>query len=148
MNKALKQWICLILSVLAVLTLSAAAEEKDEVQTWLELARETHEKEDYETSFRYYEQAANAGNAEAQFMTAANYYFGMGTEQSYEKAMDYLNMAADQGDSNAQAWLAGLYFAGTGVEQSYEKAAEYYLEGYRYGSQDCKEAFLRLSRQT
>ena len=94
------------------------------METWLALAREAHEQEDYETSFRYSEQAAKAGNAEGQFMTAVSYYYGMGTEQSYEKAAEYMNMAADQGDSNAQAYLAILYFNGIGVEQSYENALE------------------------
>ena len=41
MRKTLKRSVCLILSLLLVaLAAIAAAEEKDEVQTWLELARE------------------------------------------------------------------------------------------------------------
>ena len=102
MSKNLKQRFSLILVLLLiVLTVSVAAEEKNEVETWLALAREAHEQEDDETSFRYGEQAAKAGSAEGQFMTAVSYYYGMGTEQSYEKAAEYMQMAADQGDSDA-----------------------------------------------
>ena len=127
MRELLKQRFCLILALLLIVfTVSVAAEEKNEAETWLALARDAHEQEDYETSFRYYEQAAKAGSAEGQYMTAISYYYGMGTEQSYEKAAEYMSMAADQGDANARTMLAMLYVHGIGVEQSYEKALAYF----------------------
>ena len=59
MSKTLKQRFCLILALLLIVfTVSAAAEEKNDVETWLALAQEAHDQKDNETSFRYYEQAA------------------------------------------------------------------------------------------
>ena len=49
MRKLLKQRFCWILALLLIVfTVSAAAEEKNEAETWLALARDAHEQEEYE----------------------------------------------------------------------------------------------------
>ncbi len=181
---------------------------------------------DPKKSAEYYEGCAREGNARAQYLMAANYYYGDGVEQDYVLARMYANLALEQkylkswrrlgkfyrdgkalpqdyqkarecyekgakmgdyncfnkvGDMLYYGWgfpvdyeqavacyrqaeqapsggqryclqkakyaLGRCYELGHGLPQDRKKAAEYYLEGYRYGSQDCREAFLRLSRQ-
>ena len=118
--------------------------EKSEVEAWLVLAREAHEQEDYETSFRYYEQAAKAGSAEGQFMTAASYYYGMGTEQSYEKAAEYYQLSADQNDPDGLECLGYLYLEGLGVEQSRDRATELYRLAAALGSEEAQQQLAIL----
>ena len=127
-SKALKSWICMILSVLLiVLNVSAVSEDvsddQSEVQHWVELSEEAYWKQDYETAFHYSELAAKAGNELSQYMAAGYCYYGLGTEQSFEKAAEYFQMAADQGNLEAQAWLGSIHYYGLGFDQDYEKAA-------------------------
>ena len=82
--------------------------------------------DDYSTALICFQQAADQGNAEAQYNLGWMYYHGEGVEQSSEKAAQYVQLAANQGDVEAQYNLGLLYYEGDGVEQSYEKAARYF----------------------
>ena len=44
--------------------------------------------------------------------------------------------------------LTDYYENGHGVEKDLEMAAQKYLEGYRYGSQECKAGYLRCKSLT
>ena len=142
-SKALKPWICVILSaLLIILTVSAVSEDPGEVQNWAELAAKAHRKRDYETAFHYCKLAAEAGIMDAQRMTAGYYYYGMGTERSFERAAEYFQMAADQGDPEAQAWLGRMYHYGSGLDQDDEKAVAH--DGRREGVHEILFSFLRF----
>ena len=51
---------------------------------------------------RWYRQAADQGDADAQFLMGVAYINGQGAKQSDEEAVRWLRQAADQGDAVAQ----------------------------------------------
>ena len=67
-------------------------------------------------------EAAEQGDAEAQFRLGACYAAGQGVSQSYTEAAKWFRKAAEQGNAKAQFALGVCYHAGEGVERSYTEA--------------------------
>ena len=108
-SKTLKQRFCLILSLLLIiLTVSAAAEEKNEVETWLVLAREAYEQEDYKKAAEYYQLSADQNDPDGLECLGYLYLEGLGVEQSRDRAMELYRLAAALGSEEAQRQLAIL----------------------------------------
>lgn len=55
-----------------------------------------------------YLQAAEEGNANAQFNLGMCYYYGDGVEQDYQQAIDWLTKAGRQDHGQAQLWLGKI----------------------------------------
>ena len=145
MHQLLKKWIIPVLSMLLVFALAAAgAAENNEVEDWISQGQEALEKDDYESSLRYFSLAAEAGNPFAQYMTAGHYFYGLGTEQDYEKALEYFKLSADLGNADGQECLGYLYLEGLGVEQSREKAVELYKLAAEGGSEEAQQQLILL----
>lgn len=84
-------------------------------------------------SFTNLEQAAQDGNAEAQFELAWSYASGLGTEQSWEKAAHWMQAAAEQGYPKAQHILGHYYYFGRGLEQNDELAFSWFHSAAEQG---------------
>jgi hypothetical protein len=69
-----------------------------------------------------YEQAAQAGDDDAQFYIGALYSAGVGRPRSDQEAFRWFQRAADQGQSHAMLMMAGLYASGRGVGKDNVKA--------------------------
>ena len=69
-----------------------------------------------------YEQAAQAGDDDAQFNLGALYASGVGRQRSDEEAFRWFLRAADQGHSHGMLIVAGLYASGRGVAKDNVKA--------------------------
>ena len=69
-----------------------------------------------------YEQAARAGDDDAQFYLGALYASGVGRQRSDEEAFRWFLRAADQGHSHGMLIVAGLYASGRGVTKDNVKA--------------------------
>lgn len=69
-----------------------------------------------------YEQAAQAGDDDAQFHLGALYSAGVGRPRSDEEAFRWLARATNQGHSHAMLIVAGLYASGRGVTKDNVKA--------------------------
>ena len=69
----------------------------------------------HELAAKWYERAANQGDARAQH-SLGNYYF---TSGSYAAATKWYKQSAEQGLAEAQADLGASYGLGQGVPQSY-----------------------------
>ncbi len=69
-----------------------------------------------------YEQAAQAGDDEAQFYLGALYSSGVGRPRSDQEAFRWTLRAADQGHAHAMLIVAGLYASGRGVAKDNVKA--------------------------
>ena len=67
-------------------------------------------------------QAAEGGDAFAQFNLGLMYANGQGVPQDYKTAFKWYNRAAEQGDSPAQASLGAMYYKGQGNLQDYTRA--------------------------
>ena len=66
--------------------------------------------------------AANLGNAQAQFMLGNCYSKGIGMAQNHQLAVYWYQRAAEQGHADAQGELGACYYMGIGVEKDNEKA--------------------------
>ena len=69
-----------------------------------------------------YEQAAQAGDDDAQFYLGALYSTGVGRPRSDEEAFRWFLRATNQGHSHAMLIVAGLYASGRGVAKDNVKA--------------------------
>ncbi|UPK04389.1 tetratricopeptide repeat protein [Bradyrhizobium sp. 170] len=69
-----------------------------------------------------YEQAAQAGDDDAQFYLGALYSAGAGRPRSDQEAFRWFSRAADQGHAHASLIVAGLYASGRGVAKDNVKA--------------------------
>jgi pyruvate/2-oxoglutarate dehydrogenase complex dihydrolipoamide acyltransferase (E2) component len=69
-----------------------------------------------------YEQAAQAGDDEAQFYTGALYSAGVGRPRSDQEAFRWFSRATDQGHAHAMLIVAGLYASGRGTPKDNVKA--------------------------
>ena len=68
-----------------------------------------------EQKFHAYQQAAEQGDAEAQYKLADCYYNGIGTIKDEKQAVYWWQKAANQGNASAQNNLGACYALGKGV---------------------------------
>ncbi len=101
---------------------------------------------DYKTAFEEFKQAAEQGDARAQFYLGEAYNRGRGVLQDYADALTWYRKAAEQNNADAQETLCSMYFFGQGiVPQDYAEGAKMcagagkqgrvypaYLGGYLY----------------
>ena len=84
--------------------------------------------------FRETLQAAERGNAQAQFNLGVMYATGQGVHQDYTEAVRWYRKAADQGYAEAQNNLGSMYYAGSGVHQDYAEAVRWYRKAAEQGN--------------
>jgi hypothetical protein len=70
----------------------------------------------------HYEQAAQAGDDDAQFYLGALHSAGVGRPRSDAEAFRWFSRAADQGHAHASLIVAGLYASGRGIAKDNVKA--------------------------
>ena len=81
----------------------------------------------------WYRQAADQGDASAQYLLGFMYYNGYGVPQDYAEAATRYRQAADQGITFAQRSLGDMYFYGNGVPRNYAEAATWYRQAADQG---------------
>ena len=70
--------------------------------------------------------AAEQGNAKAQYTLGAMYYKGFGVLQDYKQALKWHQKAAEQDEVKAQYALGVMYYKGHGVLQDYKQAFKWF----------------------
>ena len=86
---------------------------------------EYYNKSKYTEAVKYYRQAADKGNADAQCDMGYCYATGKGVSQDDVQAVYWYHKAAEQGNRIAQSNLAYYYSTGIGVTQDYNEAAKW-----------------------
>lgn len=82
-------------------------------------------------------QAAEQGNAEAQYGAGMVYHKGIGGyPKDYTKALDWLDKSAAQNNVFAHELLGFIYYNGEGVTRNYKKAMRHFLKASELGSTD------------
>jgi len=81
----------------------------------------------------YFQNGAQAGDAEAELQLAILYAKGEGVGQDYAAAATWFRAAAKQGVARAQYDLGVLYERGRGVETDLAEAANWYLKAAQAG---------------
>jgi hypothetical protein len=99
---------------------------------------------DYDKAFKWYEKAAQQGDAVAQCSLGVMYGNGQGVAQDYAKAKEWCERAAEQGHAAAQYNLGVVYDNGQGVAQNYAKAREWYEKAAQQGYTDAQKQLNNL----
>ena len=76
---------------------------------------------------KWYRQAAEQGDANAQHNLGNQYESGNGVPLNYADAVDWYRKAADRGHPMAQANLGVMYEAGHGVKQDFVQAQLWFI---------------------
>jgi len=79
------------------------------------------------------QQAADKGDAQAQYELGSMYWDAYGVPQDRAKAAALLQKAADQGNASAQVSLGIIYEKGLGVPKDLVKAAAFYQKAADQG---------------
>ncbi len=93
-----------------------------------EINRQTAEQgvaQDHSEAVESFREAAEQGNADAQFKLAVMYDKGQGVAQDCTEAANWFRKAAEQGNADAQFNLGLMYKAGQGVRQSHHQAIKW-----------------------
>ncbi len=98
---------------------------------------------DYEKSFTYFLQAAEAGSADAQYNIGNMYYYGTGAPQKFDASLTYFSLAAKQGHAASLFSMGELYFYGKGIPTDFNTALNYYNEAADLNDQN---ALLTLGK--
>jgi len=72
----------------------------------------------------YLQNAAEQGDAQAQYLLGLWYFSGQGGQKDYAKAAEWYGKAAEQGDAMSQYYMGLLYLAGQGVPEDKTNATE------------------------
>ena len=78
-------------------------------------------------------QAAEQGDASAQYNLGGMYYDGKGVPQDYKQAITWFRKAAEQGHAYAQFSLGSMYHEGNGVPQDYKQAITWFRKAAEQG---------------
>jgi TPR repeat protein len=90
-------------------------------------------KQDFKRAFFWFEQAANAGVANAAYNLGVLYHQGLGTKADLRKAIEWYTKAADLGHPEAQYNLGIAYIEGVGVDYDPFKANGYFEKAANQG---------------
>jgi TPR repeat protein len=90
------------------------------------LARALMKKGDHAEAFKWFEKAAENGNAVAMNNVGSLYAKGQGVPQDYAKARDWYKKAAEKGNGVAMNNLGVDFATGQGVPQDYVKARDWF----------------------
>ncbi len=107
--------------------------EKGNVTKQLELAQKCWDKEMYEESFKWYEQAASQDNADGLYGLGLCYRNGFGIEKDLTKSFHCFLNASELGLLDAQYELAEAYYFGWGVRKDKTKAMDLYFKAAQRG---------------
>ena len=77
--------------------------------------------------------AAEQGDAVAQYNLGVSYRDGKGIQQDYKKAFDWFKKSAEQGYAAAQFEIGFCYRTGKGIQQDYKKAFEWFKKSAEQG---------------
>ena len=91
-------------------------------------------------------QAAEQGNAQAQFNLGWMYANGEGVRQDPVQAVQWYRKAAEQGLAEAQYNLGVMYAKGEGVRQNYKIAKEWFGKACDNGLQLGCDAYRKLNQ--
>lgn len=87
---------------------------------------------------------AEQGDADAQSLLGALFYFGDGVEQDYGEALRWFRLAAAQGDAYSQSSLGNMYRRGLAVDVDFAQAADWYRKAAAGGRRWAQYSLARL----
>ena len=98
----------------------------------------------YRQAAKCFQNAAEQGNAAAQFYLGNCYYYGHEGQQGCQKAVEWYRKAAEQGYAEAQFMLGICYEGVPGVQQDIKQAINWYRKAAKQGHEKAIGALDRL----
>ncbi|KAK8892462.1 hypothetical protein M9Y10_029691 [Tritrichomonas musculus] len=96
----------------------------------------------YSESFKYFELAAQEGDAEGLAYCGLFYYYGYGViEFNFEKAAELFQESYEKGSMTGAAFLSECYAKGRGVTKDEKRAVELARESKRHGNNTGKNKY-------
>ncbi|MGC8605144.1 MAG: tetratricopeptide repeat protein [Desulfomonilaceae bacterium] len=124
------------------------AEETDEdLKTGLKYYKGAGVKQDYQEAFKWFQKAADKGDANAQCIIGRMFAHGIGVTQDKTEAFKWFQKAADQGDADAQFIIGQMYYNGEGVTENHAEAFKWYSKSADQGDEDAQLALDRVSSE-
>lgn len=96
------------------------------------------------TLIQRYTQAAESGDADAQFEMGVLHQYGRGVTQDFSEAVRLYRKAAEQGHLGAQSNLGILYASGQGVPRDYSEAMKWFTMAAEQGDAFAQDNLGRL----
>lgn len=90
----------------------------------------------YEKAALFFQQAADRGHLNSQYIIGMIYEMGQGVEINQEKAAYYFELSANQGLPEAQYAIGVRYNQGSGVKKNDKKSFEWILKAAEQGIQE------------
>ena len=94
--------------------------------------------DDVDDDFEYALDAAEEGDADAQFSLGYMYYEGEGVSQDNKEAVKWWRLSAEQGDADAQFNLGVMYDQGEGVPQDNKEVVKWWRLAAEQGHADAQ----------
>jgi len=128
-----RRWRAAAATVLACVVLGAAAPSGVVSVAWaqnseLAAARKAYDAADYAEAIRILRPLVEGGNADAQYLMAQLYFFGLGVEKNDLQAAQLYAVPAGRGNAEAQYRLGYMYATGHGVAYDPGTAERWWLE--------------------
>lgn len=133
-----------IVFLLGMAASAQAAGDSAQAREALRKGDEASERKDYETAMRWYRQAAENGNAEAQDNVGLFYLMGMGVKKDAAEGARWLRKAAAQGNEVAERNLGVMYLQGMGVPADREEGIRWLRKAAAHGDDESKAALKSL----
>ncbi len=95
-------------------------------------------------AFEYWELAAQANVAEAQYHLGEMHYNGEQVKRNYHIAFDLFSKSAEQGNPNANYMVGLCYLEGHGVEKSKENAIVYFQKAAKKANRNARQKLKEL----
>ena len=89
--------------------------------------------QNYTEAFKWYQKAAEQGDADAQCNLGRCYEYGNGIDQNYTEAVKWYKKAAEQGYARAQCNLGYCYYHEKGITKNYTEAVKWYQKAAKQG---------------
>lgn len=100
-------------------------------------------KQDYKEAFRWFQKAADKGNAEAMGSIAAMYSRG-DIEKDNEEVFKWALKGANKGDLDSQYLVGVCYYKGQGTEEDLSEAIKWLVKAMDRGHDGAKETLVEM----
>jgi tetratricopeptide (TPR) repeat protein len=104
-------------------------------------------RQDFEIALRYYQKAANQGEAEALHMVGVCYYEGMGARRNYKRALDFFQRAYAMGHCRSAYFLGLIHLRGLAGRPDKEKGMQYLQACAEEGDEESIAALAALNAE-
>lgn len=116
------------------------------ISRMVENGNAAYERENYTEAYNWYNQAAEKGNADAQYMLGRMYRLSQGVATDNSSAAKWYRKAAEQGHADAQFFLGKMYFEGEGVAKDYAEAVRLYSRSADQGNVNAQLSLAMMYR--